>query len=62
MKKKPSGYTWHHMDDYDPITGECTMQLVNKKLHEWSCPHKGGAGLWMDLFRIVYKRRKKTFN
>ncbi|WP_299132981.1 HNH endonuclease [uncultured Tenacibaculum sp.] len=61
LKKKPSGYVWHHMDDYDPITGECTMQLVNKKLHEWSCPHKGGAGLWMDLFRIVYKRRKKTF-
>ncbi|MDH7447687.1 HNH endonuclease signature motif containing protein [Aquimarina sp. 2201CG14-23] len=58
LKKTPAKYTWHHLDDYDPITGECTMQLVETKVHRWSCPHKGGAGLWSDLFKITYKDRK----
>lgn len=58
LKETPSKYTWHHLDDYDPITGECTMQLVETKVHRWSCPHKGGAGLWSDLFQIIYKDRK----
>ena len=24
----PEGYTWHHVDDFDPKTGRTTMQLV----------------------------------
>jgi hypothetical protein len=26
-------YTWHHLDDFDPVTGECTMQLVRSDAH-----------------------------
>jgi len=26
-------YTWHHLDDFNPITGECTMQLVRSDVH-----------------------------
>ncbi|MCB9810831.1 MAG: HNH endonuclease [Candidatus Nomurabacteria bacterium] len=33
LAKKPEGYTWHHLDDFDPVTGECTMQLVSEKVH-----------------------------
>ncbi|WP_366520077.1 hypothetical protein [uncultured Dokdonia sp.] len=36
------------------------MQLVLTEIHEKTYPHKGGAGLWMDLFDIVYKNRKKA--
>ena len=38
----PSGYTWHHVDDYDPETGEGTMQLVNTDAHQ-GIPHIGGV-------------------
>ena len=26
--EKPINYTWHHLDDFDAITGEATLQLV----------------------------------
>jgi LAS superfamily LD-carboxypeptidase LdcB len=26
-------FTWHHLDDFDPITGECTIQLVRSDAH-----------------------------
>ena len=32
-------YTWHHLDDFDPVTGECTMQLVRRDIHNASKPH-----------------------
>ncbi len=41
--KAPKGYTWHHMDDFDPATGECTMQLVNTSDHTGSLPHTGSV-------------------
>ena len=31
--KAPDDYVWHHLDDFDPITGECTMQLVRRDSH-----------------------------
>jgi hypothetical protein len=43
---KPAGYTWHHLD-YDSITGEGTMQLVQRDAHEATFPHAGGmAQYW----------------
>ena len=43
--KGPDGenYTWHHLDDYDPVTGESTMQLVRRTDHEGSLPHTGSV-------------------
>lgn len=34
LDKTPPGYTWHHLDDFDPVTGECTMQLVETAVHK----------------------------
>ena len=59
LSKKPKRYTWHHMDDFDPITGECTMQLVKSSIHTLTYPHKGGAKIWTEIFNIVYKNRKR---
>ena len=30
----PEGYTWHHVDEYNPKTGKGTMQLVRSDAHE----------------------------
>ena len=42
QKKAPSGYVWHHLDDYDPRTNTGTMQLVEQGAHR-GIPHKGGV-------------------
>ena len=36
-------YSWHHMDDFDPKTGESTMQLIRRDEHEATKPHKGSV-------------------
>ena len=33
LDETPEGYVWHHMDDFDPVTGECSMQLVRENAH-----------------------------
>ncbi|MCW0309625.1 hypothetical protein NB725_004156 [Pantoea ananatis] len=38
-KSHPDGYTWHHLNDYDPITNTSTMQLVETSAHEATFPH-----------------------
>ncbi|MGO4797007.1 HNH endonuclease [Serratia quinivorans] len=30
----PSGYVWHHLDDYNHETNIGTMQLVKQKAHQ----------------------------
>lgn len=54
LNHRPKGYTWHHLDDFDPETGECTMQLVLTSVHDMA-NHTGSAALWSRLFEIVYK-------
>lgn len=41
--KPPKDYTWHHGADYDPATGEGTMQLVETCAHEAAETHKGSV-------------------
>ena len=31
-------YTWHHLDDFDPVTGESSMQLVKTEAHIANTP------------------------
>jgi hypothetical protein len=50
-------YTWHHLDDYDPFTGTCTMQLVEKGIHIDCSPHVGGANLFDSFFNFGYYNR-----
>lgn len=54
LPKTPKGYTWHHLDDYDPITNSCTMQLVKTEVHDMAS-HTGGSALWQHLYEIIYK-------
>jgi hypothetical protein len=48
-------YTWHHLDDYDPITNTCTMQLVLKEIHEATYPHYGAVAIIEEFFSLIYK-------
>jgi len=41
-------YTWHHLDEYDPDTGMCTMQLVLTPIHD-VLDHAGSVHMW-ELF------------
>ncbi|MBC9130878.1 HNH endonuclease [Frischella sp. Ac13] len=41
--KYAKNYTWHHVADFDPITGKSTMQLVKTQTHIDLFPHKGSA-------------------
>lgn len=57
--KAPTGpdgtkYTWHHMDDFDPETGESTMQLVKTTDHQASTPHYGSAKQYEDYKGVTY--------
>lgn len=44
-------YVWHHLDDFNPVTGEGTMQLVLKDVHNSAMlgrdlNHTGGVAIW----------------
>ena len=49
---KNKNYTWHHLDDYDPITNTCTMQLVSKDIHIATIPHFGAVELIKKYFSL----------
>jgi len=51
-QRPPPGYTWHHLDDYDPLTNTGTMQLIKRSTHEMNYPHDGGVK--------QYEKAKKT--
>ena len=53
-QKPPSGYTWHHLDDYDPVTNTGTLQLVKTKRHESTYPHAGGVSQYEKATGIPY--------
>ncbi len=42
-------YTWHHLDDFNPETGECTMQLVQTVIHS-QVEHAGGVSMWKIFY------------
>ena len=43
LPRTPKGYTWHHLDDYNPATNRGTMQLVETPTHQANAPHSGGV-------------------
>lgn len=47
-------YTWHHVDDFNPETGETTMQLVKTEAHEASLPHQGSVKQFEQEFGVKY--------
>lgn len=57
ITKKPKNYTWHHLDDFDPINGTCTMQLVETKVHRYSAPHFGSVKIVEEFHGFKYLNR-----
>ena len=55
LTQKPKGYTWHHVDDYNPITGECTMQLVKTDVHKATTTHAGSCAQYTAVTGKTYK-------
>jgi len=43
QKHPKENYTWHHVDDFKPKSGTCSMQLVQKEAHEATYTHKGSC-------------------
>jgi RHS repeat-associated protein len=61
-KSHPDGYTWHHLNDYDPITNTSTMQLVETSAHEATFPHSGSVSQYEQYHGVKYEslEAKKT--
>lgn len=57
LNKKPLKYTWHHLDDYDPMTNTCTLQLVETKIHIKCNPHYGAVKIAEEFHKIKYLTR-----
>jgi len=60
-KSPDKKYTWHHLDDFDPETGTCTMQLAYRKAHEATLPHIGSCAQYEQHHgeKTYNKPRKK---
>ena len=54
FSKTPTGYTWHHVADFNSSTGETTMQLVRRSAHEATYPHIGSADQFAKYFNVNY--------
>ena len=54
--KAPKGYTWHHLDDFNPSTGTATMQLVKSNVHTATVPHTGGVKQYEVSNSATYKQ------
>ncbi|MCO1333890.1 HNH endonuclease [Microbulbifer sp. OS29] len=57
-KSHPEGYTWHHLDDYDPVTNTSTMQLVSRDAHEATYPHMGSVKQFQDAHGVKYETKE----
>ena len=55
-KSAATGYTWHHVDDFNPKTGTTTMQLVKTSAHEASFPHGGSVTQFEKHFKVNYDK------
>lgn len=54
-QKPPDGYTWHHLDDYNPVDNTGTMQLIKREAHEATYPHVGGVSQYEKATGNEYK-------
>lgn len=47
-------YTWHHIDDFNPITGRATLELVERDAHKATTPHKGSVQQYKAFYGSGY--------
>jgi len=61
-KSHPENYTWHHLNDYDPVSNTSTMQLVETSAHEATFPHSGSVSQFEKYNGVKYEsaEAKKT--
>ncbi len=59
----PRGYVWHHMDDFNPLTGECSMQLVKSTAHTKvpGMTHSGSVAQWKSYYIEASKAPNNLF-
>ena len=53
--ESPDGYSWHHLADFNPETGEATMQLVQRKAHKATYPHSGSVSQYEKHHGVEYR-------
>jgi hypothetical protein len=53
---RPKGYIWHHVDDFDPQTGESSLELIKEGAHVATYPHAGSVAQYEKHHGIRYKR------
>lgn len=51
------------MDDFDPLTGECTMQLVKSEFHTGieGMAHSGSVAQWQKYYMEPSKAPNNMF-
>ena len=52
----PKGYRWHHVDDFDPLSGEATFELVDTNAHDATLGHAGSVAQYVKHHGVPYKR------
>jgi hypothetical protein len=52
----PSGYRWHHVDDFNPKNGTSSLELVREGAHKATYPHAGSVSQYEKFHGIRYKR------
>lgn len=52
----PAEYMWHHVDDFDPLSGEATFELVSEKAHNATNSHFGSVAQYVKHHGVPYKR------
>ena len=57
-KAQAKGYTWHHVDDFNPKTGKSTMQLVKTDGIHKTTSHKGSVSQFEKHFKVTYDSEK----
>ena len=56
LKNTPKNFSWHHLDDFNPATGEATLQLVNRQVHQATTPHTGDVKQYEVKNSTTYKK------
>jgi RHS repeat-associated protein len=56
LKETPTGYMWHHLDDFNSNTGKATLQLVKKDVHTKTIPYTGSVKQYENTKGTTYKR------
>lgn len=54
--KTPKGYSWHHVDDFNPQTGTSSLELVDMGVHVATNPHIGSVAQYEKHHGVRYRR------